>query len=101
MSSSDIFTTYMSKKITRSHTSIIDAAKPLIKAGEKTSLVSKMSLGIIKHIGTGKPSLKFHPITGGVKVVVRGNTTIQELYFYTQETNTVIDILKQSFPLSN
>ena len=91
----------MSKKITRSHTSIIDAAKPLIAAGEKCSLVTKMSLGIIKHIGTGKPNLKFHPITGGVKAVVRGNTTIQELYFYTQEINTVMELLKQSFPLSN
>ncbi len=91
----------MSKKITRSHTSIIDAAEPLIKAGSKTSLVSKMSLGIIKHIGTGKPGLKFHPITGGIKVVVRGNTTIQELYFYTQEIEKVKALLKDSFPLSN
>ncbi len=89
------------KKITRSHTSVIDAAKPLISCIEQSMYVTKISLGIIKHIGTGKPNLKFHPITGGVKVVVRGNTSIQELFIYTQDVGRVTLLLKENFTLSN
>jgi hypothetical protein len=89
------------KKVTRSHTTIIDAARPLLQAAEKSEHVTKISLGIIKNIGTGKTGLKFQPTTGGMKVVVRGNTTIQELYIYTKEVEKVTKILTHSFPLPN
>jgi hypothetical protein len=49
---------------------------------ERLPDVSKISLGIIKQIGLGKPAVKFHPITGGFRCIVRGNVSIQELWVY-------------------
>lgn len=49
---------------------------------ERLPEVTKISLGIIKQIGLGKPAVKFHPITGGFRCIVRGNTSIQEVWVY-------------------
>lgn len=73
------------KKITRSHTSTIEKAGEVVVLIQKMSSVSKISLGIIKHIGVGKPAVKFHVITGGFKAVIRGNISIQEIFVYTKD----------------
>ena len=41
-------------KITTSHTSIIDAALPVVEAAEKLPEVTKISLGIIKQVGKSR-----------------------------------------------
>jgi len=82
-------------KLTRSHTTLIDAAAPLVDFLQDHDHVSKISLGIIKNIGKGAPSLKFHPVTGGWKVVVRGNVSLQEMVVYTTEPDSVrADLLR-------
>jgi hypothetical protein len=75
------------KKITTSHTSIIDAAIPVVEAAERLPQVTKISLGIIKQVGKsrGQHRIKFLPIIGGWKVTVRGSSTVQELYIYTED----------------
>jgi len=70
-------------KLTRGHTTLIDAAEPIVDLLQDREEVSKISLGIIKVIGRGKPGVKFHPVTGGWKLVVRGNVSLQELVVYT------------------
>jgi len=74
-------------KLTSSHTTLIDAAVPLVDLLQEREEVTKISLGMIKNIGKGNPGLKFHPITGGWRVVVRGNVSLQEFVVYT--TNPV------------
>ncbi len=73
------------KKITRSHTSAIEKADEVVALIQNMPAVSKISLGIIKHIGVGKPAVKFHAITGGFKAVIRGNISIQEIFVYTKD----------------
>jgi len=70
-------------KLTRSHTTLIDAAVPVVRALQNRSEVSKISLGIIKVIGKGPPTMKLTPVVGGWKLVIRGNVSLQELVVYT------------------
>ena len=70
------------RKLTRSHTTITEKAKEVVTLLERLPDVTKISLGIIKQIGLGKPAVKFHPITGGFRCVVRGNTSIQDVWVY-------------------
>ena len=58
-------------KLTRSHTTLIDAVVPLVDFLQCRDEVSKISLGVIKNVGKGSPGSKFHAVTGGWKVVVR------------------------------
>jgi hypothetical protein len=76
-------------KLTRNHTTIIDAAAPLVDYLQNRDEVSKISLGLIKNIGKGKAGLKFHAVTGGWKVVVRGNISLQEIVVYTSEPEQI------------
>ena len=71
-------------KLTKSHTTLIDAALPFVRVAQKIPEVSKISLGVITaNIRVGKHHVKFLPITGGWKIVVRGTNSIQEVYVYT------------------
>lgn len=70
------------RKLTRSHTTLTDKAGEVVATLERLPEVTKISLGIIKQIGLGKPAVKFHPITGGFRCVVRGNTSLQEIWVY-------------------
>lgn len=70
------------RKLTRSHTTIIEKARDVVTMLERLPEVTKISLGIIKQIGLGKPAVKFHPITGGFRCIVRGNVSLQEIWVY-------------------
>jgi hypothetical protein len=72
-------------KLTRSHTTLIDAAVPVVDHLQQRPEVSKISLGLIKSLGKGKAGLKFHEVVGGWRIVVRGNTSLQDLVVYTTD----------------
>jgi len=72
-------------KLTRSHTTLIEAAVPVVDLLEARPEVTKISLGIIKVIGKGLPAVKMRPATGGWKVVIRGNLSLQELVVYSSD----------------
>ena len=78
-------------KTTRSHTSTTEVSNEIIKASEKIKEITKIGIGIIKITKSkgGKRGIKFLPITGGVKAVVRGSGTVQELFIYTNEIEFV------------
>jgi hypothetical protein len=69
-------------KFAGSHTTLIDAAEGLVDATVKLPEVSKISLGEIKVIGRGMRNIKFMEINGGFKCVVRGNTSRQYIFIY-------------------
>jgi len=75
--------------LTRSHTTLIDAAAPLVDYLQTCEEVSKISLGLIKNIGKGQTGLKFHAVTGGWKVTIRGNVSLQEIIVYTADPERV------------
>lgn len=84
-------------KITRSHTSAIEKVAEVVSTIQKMPTVTKISLGIIKHIGVGRPTVKFHEISGGCKAVIRGNISIQEVFIYTKETQVVQEKISKIF----
>ena len=85
-------------KVTRSHTTVTDAAAVVVKKLEKAPEVSKISLGEMKlRLGHAQRSLKCLPINGGLKVVVRGVTNKQELFVYTSDTSATEKLLATIF----
>jgi hypothetical protein len=62
---------------------------------EKSGLVSKISLGIIKKTKrkSGDITMKHSVITGGIITVIVGGGTAQEIYIYTKEVDKVKEIL--------
>ena len=85
--------------ITDSHSSTTDASMVIIKQAKKLGSISKIGIGIIKVTKSkgGKRSVKFLPITGGVKACVKGSGTVQELYIYTKEVEDVKKYLSDIF----
>ena len=73
-------------KYAGSHTTIIDAAEDFVDTASKYSEVSKISLGEIKVIGRGMRNIKLLDIDSGFKCVVRGNTTRQYIFIYTNDS---------------
>ena len=72
-------------KITNSHSTLTGIAEKLVYEAVKSPLISKIGIANITHVGGGRKSLKFLPITGGIKAVVRGSGSVQELYIYTNK----------------
>ncbi|EKE21074.1 MAG: hypothetical protein ACD_7C00362G0002 [uncultured bacterium] len=70
-------------KATKSHTTFIDAAEPVVKFLIKSPLVKKYSLGMIEVARSKKRRIKLANIQGGVKLVIYGNIAFQEIYVYT------------------
>jgi hypothetical protein len=84
---------FAGKKFSKRHTTIIDAAIPLIKFAEKNSSINKIILGIIKPTRQGTHRIKLLLIKGGIKATVRGGIYVQEIFFYTKTPLTSMDIL--------
>jgi hypothetical protein len=84
-------------KITNSHSTLTETAEKLVTEAIKSPLILKIGIANITHVGGGRRSLKFLPITGGIKAVVRGSGSVQELYIYTNTPNEAIAKLKIIF----
>ena len=85
-------------KVTASHQTVTDAAAEVLKAAQGMDEVTKVSLGIIKHIGGGgRRSIKFLPIAAGIKAAIRGSGSVQVLYIYTESPKKVEDRLLKIF----
>ena len=87
------------RKITSSHTSVIDSAFPIVHKAVNLPEVNKIALGIIKQVGKtrGVRRLKYLPVTGGWKLTVRADSTVQEIYIYTDELEKTKDTLESLF----
>lgn len=81
-------------KITESHSTLTETAEKFVREAIKSPLISKIGIASITHVGGGRKSLKFLPITGGIKAVIRGSGSVQEIYIYTnkiEETKKRLD----------
>ena len=87
------------RKITSSHTSVIDSAFPIVNKAVNLPEVNKIALGIIKQVGKtrGVRRLKFLPVIGGWKLTVRADSMVQEIYIYTDELEKTKDTLESLF----
>ncbi len=84
-------------KITNSHSTLTETANKLVIEAIKLPLISKIGIANITHVGGGRRSLKFLPITGGIKAVVRGSGSVQELYIYTSSPDEAMAELTKIF----
>ncbi|MEI6420419.1 MAG: DUF2103 domain-containing protein [bacterium] len=84
-------------KTTDSHSTLTDTAKEVLSIVSKFDEVSKIGIGFITHVRGGRRDIKFLPINGGLKAVVRGSGAVQELYIYTNESKTVIEKILKTF----
>ena len=85
------------KKISKSHTTVIDAALGIIDVCSKVKEIEKIALGTIKQIGVGTPRIKFQDLSGGLKMIIRGRVTMQDFYLYTKSPEQVKTILTEKF----
>lgn len=85
------------KKISKSHSTVIDAAIEIIDICKKIREIEKIGLGTIKQIGVGTPRIKFQELSGGLKMIIRGRVTMQDFYLYTKSPSHIQTILSERF----
>lgn len=85
------------KKISGNHTTLIAAAVPLVKSIIDLETVRRISPGFIR---AGLRNLQKFPArvkittgNGHIKLVVRAQTVVQEIYVYTSEPGTVMTLI--------
>jgi hypothetical protein len=84
-------------KLTRSHTTVIEAAIPAVNAAKESASVSKIVIGIITPTKTGQSHIKFTPIRAGLRMQVRGNSAVQIFFVYTNRPDDVIRKITQKW----
>ena len=77
-------------KFSGNHSTIIPCAIPAVQAAKDSKHVSKIGLGIITPVRPSNPHIKFTPVSGGLKMQVRGTNAVQIFWLYTTETDVVI-----------
>src|SRR6476660_8646834 len=77
-------------KVTRSHSTVIEAAIPAVSAAKESPRVSKIVIGVIKPTTTGQPPINVAPIQAGLRMEVRGNSAVQIFFVYTDRPDDVI-----------
>ena len=83
------------KKFSKSHTTIIDAAIPIINQLEKQPEVTKIVLGIIKAgLRPAPQRTKITPIQNGLKLQIRGTNSVQTIFVYSIDASKIKQIIK-------
>lgn len=77
------------KKISKSHSTIINEAKKLASFLITEPLVNKLSIGEIRVIGNGHKRIKTLSFPAGVKLIVRGRNNVQYFFIYTSQRQEV------------
>ncbi|MBI5078132.1 MAG: hypothetical protein HZB11_02035 [Candidatus Yonathbacteria bacterium] len=79
------------------HTTVTEAAQRVVELVNKFPEVKKISLGIIKRSKGGCFGIKFIPIHGGWRIVVRGTQAVQRLHIYTNNPDNTREKLEREF----
>jgi hypothetical protein len=77
-------------KFNGKHSTVIPSAIPAVEAARDSAVVSKIALGVITPLRAGKPHLKFTPVSGGLKMQVRGTHAVQIFWIYTTQPEQAI-----------
>jgi len=86
------------KGVSKQHSTVIEAALPVVKFLQKVSEVSNISLGRLDvHLPTTGWRIKITEMRGGMKLQVRGTSSIQQLMIYTTDLSGVQEKLVKEF----
>src|SRR6202051_3634187 len=77
-------------KFNERHSTVIPSAIPAVEAARDCAHVSKIALGVITPTRAAQEHLKFTPVSGGLKMQVRGTHAIQIFWLYTTRPEDVI-----------
>lgn len=80
-------------KISSKHSTVIDTAQPIVRKLKSLPSVSKVALGAVTRVSPGQKHLKIDEVQSGLRVAVRGSTSRQILYVYTQRPSEARDVL--------
>jgi len=69
---------------------VIPSAIRAVEAARDCAHVSKIALGIITPIRAAQEHLKFTPVSGGLKMQVRGTHAVQIFWLYTTRPEDVM-----------
>ena len=72
------------------HSTVIPSAIPAVEAARDCPHVSKIALGVITPIRAAEEHLKFTPVSGGLKMQVRGSHAVQIFWLYTTRPDDTI-----------
>ncbi len=72
------------------HSTVIPNAVPMVETARDSEHVTKIALGVVTPLRAGKPHLKFSPVSGGLKMQVRGTNAVQIFWIYTKEPDAVM-----------
>ncbi len=72
-------------KFSGNHSTVIDCAIPAVNAAKESAHITKIGLGVITPLRPGTPHLKLSPVSGGLKMQVRGINAVQLFWLYTTE----------------
>ncbi len=84
-------------KFSRRHSTMIGASHDLLRVARTLPAVRKIVLGQIFPTGTGKPRIKFSPVPGGLALDIRGPTSQQRFYLYTNDAARVQRTLEKAW----
>jgi hypothetical protein len=68
-----------------------------VEAARDCAHVTKIALGVITPIRSGQEHLKFMPVSGGLKMQVRGTHAVQVIWLYTTNPDAVIAEITQKW----
>jgi hypothetical protein len=79
------------------HSTVIPSAIPAVEAARDCAEVSKIALGVITPIRASQEHLKFTPVSGGLKMQVRGTHAVQVFWLYTTRPEDVIQAITKKW----
>lgn len=89
------------KKVAKSHSTVIDEARTLLKFANAHPLVKKIVTGEIKQIRSGPPRLKLETVPAGLKAMVRGRNARQQVFIYTDNPEILAEELAKLWDREN
>ncbi len=82
-------------KFNGKHSTVIPSAIPVVAAARDCVHVTKIALGVITPVRASQEHLKFTPVSGGLKMQVRGTHAVQIFWLYTtRPEDTIAEITK-------
>jgi hypothetical protein len=79
------------------HSTVIPSAVPAVAAARDCEHVTKIALGVITPIKAGQEHLKFTPVSGGLKMQVRGTHAVQVFWLYTTHPEAAIEEITRTW----
>lgn len=75
------------------HSTVINAAVPIVAALRRSDLVTKVVLSVIRPTKAARRRMKCVEIEAGLRLDVRGPNSVQTFYAYTRHPVAVMDLL--------